>query len=283
MSKVSLNGKIYPADEPVLLASNRGYRYGHGLFETMKVSNGTIMLEAFHFERLFSGLALLEYSLPALFTPANLREQILLLCEKNGCVKLGRVRLSVFPGNGGLYDDGDKLLQYLIECWTLEDTMNQLNENGLVLGVYEHARKSCDVFSQLKSANFLPYAMAAQYARASKLNDSLVLNIHDRIADATIANLFIVGKKRIITPPLREGCVNGVMRRRILESRNELIDIGYSVEELPLEVNDLLDTEEIFLTNAVYGIRWVKDFLGEKYPSTQTTEIYNKVIKTIHP
>ena len=68
MNSICLNGKILPADEPVLMADNRGYRYGDGLFETMKMINGKIILEKYHFERLFSGLKLLKFRIPSLFT-----------------------------------------------------------------------------------------------------------------------------------------------------------------------------------------------------------------------
>ncbi len=66
MNHICFNGRIIKEDEPVLLASNRGYRYGDGLFETMKVMEGKIQLAAYHFERLFSGMKLLEFSVPKL-------------------------------------------------------------------------------------------------------------------------------------------------------------------------------------------------------------------------
>ena len=93
----------------------------------------------------------------------------------------------------------------------------QLNENGLVIDVFPGARKSCDSFSNLKSNNYLPYVMAGLYAKKNKLNDCIVLNSFDRVCDSAIANIFIVEKDKIFTPPLSEGCVAGVMRRWMLE------------------------------------------------------------------
>jgi branched-chain amino acid aminotransferase len=278
MNKICLNGKIFPSDEPVLMATNRGYRYGDGLFETMKVLNLEILLEAFHFERLFSGLSLLKISIPGLFTREKLREQILHLCERNECGTLARVRLSVFRGNGGLYDE-NKGLEYLVECWPLDESVNQLNENGLVLGVYPPARKSCDVFANLKSANFLPYTMAAQFAKENKWNDCLVLNTYERICDATIANLFIIKDGIILTPPLSEGCVNGVMRRRILESGSRGLDLESKVEESALTIEDILNADEVFLTNAINGIRWVRQFMEKTYSNSRTISINNQLVQ----
>lgn len=278
MSYLNFNGKIFPADEPVLMASNRSYRYGDGLFETMKIQESNIALADYHFERLFASLSILKYDIPSLFTPAKLEKEILQLCQRNRCEKLARIRLSVFRGNGGINDD-DKNLQYLIECWPLSSSVDQLNENGLVIDIYPDAKKSTDQFSNIKSANFLPYSMAALYAKEKKLNDWLILNTAGKIADATIANLFIIKENIIKTPSLDQGCVNGVMRRYLLESMS---NSGYSVSETAISIEDVKTADEVFLTNSISGIRWVKQFADVNYSNTKTIEIYNRFIKTIH-
>lgn len=274
---ICLNGKILRAEDPVLLASNRGYRYGDALFETMKVASKNILLETYHFERLFAGLRLLQFEMPKLLTREKLRNEVILLAEKNHCGNLARIRLSVFRGNGGVYDE-ERTPQYLIECWPLNESLNRLNENGLVIDVFPAARKSCDSFSHLKSANYLPYTMAAIYAKANKLNDCLVLNTDGNIADATIANVFLIKEGVVITPGPDQGCVNGVMRRHLLE---KMKDAGYSIQENPVSVSTLEEADEVFLTNAISGIRWVKQFREKVYSNNLTVEIYNRFIKTI--
>jgi len=274
---ICLNGKILRAEDPVLLASNRGYRYGDALFETMKVASKNILLETYHFERLFAGLRLLQFEVPKLLTREKLCKEVLLLAEKNNCGNLARIRLSVFRGNGGVYDE-ERTPQYLIECWPLNESLNRLNENGLVIDVFPAARKSCDSFSHLKSANYLPYTMAAIYAKANKLNDCLVLNTDGNIADATIANVFLIKEGVVITPGPDQGCVNGVMRRHLLE---KMKDAGYSIQENPVSVSTLEEADEVFLTNAISGIRWVKQFREKVYSNNLTVEIYNRFIKTI--
>jgi branched-chain amino acid aminotransferase len=278
MNYINLNGKILPGDKPALLVSNRGYRYGDGLFETIKVINEKILLEPYHFERLFSGLRLLQFEVPKLFTAEKLAGEIPQLCNKNECEKLARVRLSVFRGNGGLYDE-DRTLQYIIECWPLDELVNKLNENGLVIDIFPGARKSCDTFSNLKSANFLPYTMAATYAKENKLNDCLVLNSSGHIADSTIANVFIVKDGAIVTPALSEGCVNGTMRKYLLK---KMMDAGYEIHETCVTVSDIEKADEVFLTNAIKGIRWVKQFRDKSYSNSKAMEIHNRIIKSIY-
>jgi branched-chain amino acid aminotransferase len=274
---ISFNGKISAADQPVLLASNRGYRYGDGLFETLRLENGTILLKDLHFKRLMMGLQLLKFELPKLFSPGKLADEILQLAEKNQVRELGRVRLSVFRGNGGLYD-ADRGLQYLLECWPLPESFNHLNENGLVIDVFQDARKQVDAFSGLKSANFLPYNLAAIYAKEQKLNDCLLLNTQGTIADSTIANLFVVKDDRFISPGPEQGAVDGVMRKYLL---GRLRSEGYTVEEGAVSMEDLVTATEVFLTNAIHGIKWVRQFRGANYSNQRAMEIYSRFIKTI--
>lgn len=277
MSSICLNGKIISAEQPVLLASNRGYRYGDGLFETIKMVNGKMILWEEHFNRLQAGLSLLQFELPGLFSNEKLKHDIEELCRKNNCAQLARIRLSVFRGNGGLYDENDKA-QYLVECWPLHIATQQLNENGLVIDVYPDSRKSCDVFSNLKSANFQAYTMAAQYAIKNKLNDCLVMNTNERMADSTIANLFIIKNGIISTPALTEGCVNGITRNYLLE---QLGEAGYTVKSGTITMKDIELADEVFLTNSITGIRWVGRCGKSQYKNPTIVEIYNRFIRTI--
>ena len=265
------NGRFFADDETILSKDDRSYRYGDGLFETMKIEDGNILLEEYHFERLFSGLETLKYQNPVFFTKQKLSGEVKELCKKNNCEKLARVRVSVSRGSGGLYDFDNKF-SYLIESWPLEQY--GFNENGLMIDIFPDARKSIDKFSNLKSANYLPYVMAAIWAKENKLNDALIQNQYGRICDATIANIFWVKGGNVFTPPLNEGCVAGVMRKRIL-------DLRQNIEEKSLTENDLLNADEVFLTNAINGIRWVKQFRDKIYENKITQKLFSQLTQTI--
>jgi branched-chain amino acid aminotransferase len=121
--------------------------------------------------------------------------------------------------------------------------------------------------------------MAAQYAKEKKLNDCLVNNIKGHIADATIANIFLVKNNLVITPALSEGCVSGVMRRYVV---GEIRKTGFDVREGVVTRSDLETFDEVFLTNAMNGIRWVKQFRNKKYINTQTLRIYKEIIEPFY-
>lgn len=271
------NNKFYPENTAVISSGNRSLRYGDGLFETMKMVNGTIINSLFHFERLFNGLSLLQFEIPKNFTPDFLQKKIHALLAKNNHIKTARVRLMVFRSSGGLFDPENLKPNFIIESWALNE--NQLlNENGLVVDVFPDARKSCDIFSNLKSNNYLPYIMAAFFARKNKLNDCILLNSSDRICDSVIANIFVIKNKKIYTPPLAEGCVAGVMRRWMIE---KFTLQPYMVIEKNLAIDDLLEADEFFLTNSISHFRWVRNFRQKDYSNVITKEIYKSFTQTI--
>ncbi len=271
------NDKFYPADTPVISSANRSLRYGDGLFETMKLINGRIINKEFHFERLFMGLDLLQFELPKNFNEAVLENKIISLIKKNNHSASARIRLMVFRGGGGIFDPENLHPNYIIESWLLPNDMG-LNENGLVVDVFQGARKSCDSFSNLKSNNYLRYVMAGLYAKKNKLNDCILLNSFDRVCDSVIANIFIVKKGKIFTPSLSEGCVAGVMRRWLLE-KFDLKKI--KILETKLSINDILNADELFLTNSIYNLRWVKSFREKNYGNKISKEIYENILQTI--
>ena len=237
-----------------------------------------ILLSDYHFERLISGAGSLRFDLPAFFGAHQLNDQVLSLCKKNGHGRLARVRLVVFRGSGGLYDAADHFPNYIIESWPLPAGGGELNSNGLFIDIFPDGRKSCDLYSNIKTNNFLLYAQAALHAKANGLNDCLVLNSRERIADSTIANLFYCKEHSIFTPPLSEGCVAGVMRRYLLE---RLPGAGFTVEERVTTPGDLEGAEEIFLTNAIRGLSWVQGFRKAKFGHETSRSVYDTLIKTL--
>ena len=266
------NGQLFREGKAVISPDNRSFRYGDGLFETMRVINGNILLKALHFERLLRGMKLLQFDIPEFFTAVQLEEDIVSLCKKNRIEDKAVVRLVVFRNDGGLYDLEDMRPNYIIQGMPLQQyPVAPTGDGGLVIDIYPDASKACNIFSEVKSNNFLLYVMGAMYARQNGLGDCLILNQYGRIADATIANVFWIKNGGIHTPPIEEGCVAGVTRRFLLQ---QLPAAGYTINEQPLTPDDLLSADEVFLTNAVRGIRAVGKCRNRSYSSSLTKEIH---------
>jgi aminodeoxychorismate lyase len=278
MKHFIFNGKLCKENTAIVSSGNRGLRYGDGVFETIKIKDGKLILEDAHFARLWKGMTVLCFDIPKHFTPEKLTADILLLAKKNGHEKAGRARLQIVRGDGGLYDAVNHSPNYIIETWELPEGNGQLNNNGLDLGIYRAAVKSCDILSNLKHNNYLPYIMAALCAKKEKWNDALLLNSHGSICDSTIANVFIIKKEEVFTPALAEGCVAGVMREYIIAA---LKTTAWKVNEATVTVDDLLNADEVFLTNSIYNMRWVKSIDDSSYSNTVIQKIYAAVFSTI--
>ncbi len=278
MAHFIYNGKSYEAGRAVIGPDSRALRYGDGLFETFKSSNGQLLFAADHFDRLWNGLHLMQFNVPALLTPERLEHEIGELLKKNRHTGLARIRLTLFRGDGGLYDVMNHQPGYLVQTWALPENAGQWNSNGLVMGIHTDARKCRDVLSNLKHNNFLPYVLAALQAKKEKWNDAVVLNDAGRVCDSSIANIFIVKNGKVSTVSLEEGCIAGVMRKNIIRL---LADHDIPVYESAITVDELMDADEVFVTNSILNARWVQQVAGKTYTSHFIQKIYSEILSTI--
>ena len=263
------NGRILSENENIIGPTNRGLRYGDGLFETIKFKNGEIILASQHFERLWAGMETLGFTIPTHFIAEKLTAEIKSLIKKNK-LNEARVRLTIIRSDGGIYDPKNNNPNYIIEAIKLNEDNGALNINGLHICIYEDAKKSIDAFSNLKTNNYLPYFMGAKFAKKQHCNDALILNSNGNICDSTIANLFLIKDKVIYTPPLTEGCIAGVMRSWLI---NSLSVLNYKVEAISVSKNLLLESDEVFLSNSIYNIRWILSLENRNYKNIEIQKI----------
>ncbi len=276
MHFINYNGKLVESQTAIIGADNRGLRFGDGLFETIKYKNDELILIDEHLARLWKGMQAMKFEIPKLLTPEHLQQQILQLISKNK-QPAARVRLTILRGNGGLYDAVNHTPNYIIQSWQLPESNGTLNENGLQLCIYPDAKKMADSFSNLKHNNYLPYLMGALFAKERHCNDAVILNNHDRLCDSTIANIFIIKDGNIFTPSLSEGCVAGVIRKFIIMHANSA---GFAITEKAITIEELLDADEVFLSNAIYNIRWVAAIDNKTYTNTIISKIFVSLQKT---
>lgn len=276
MRYINHNGKFLPEGTTVLTADSRAFRYGDGLFETIKYKNGEFILLQHHLMRLWQGLDLLQFEKPRLFTKQLLRDELEALVTKNKD-EVARIRMTVFRGNGGLYDPENMHPNYVLQSIPLAGASGVLNSNGLDVALYKEAFKSCDAFSNIKHNNYLPYVMGALFAKKTKCNDALIFNQHMRVCDSTIANIFIIKNGELFTPPLTEGCVAGIMRKFLIE---QLPILGFPVNTVELTEEMLLTADEAFLSNSIHNIRWIASIGKQRYTNALTSQICEALTRT---
>lgn len=257
MSKqyINLDGQLIESEQACLKANNRAFHYGDGLFESIRKINQHIPLLQLHLQRLHIGMAALEIKAPVEWTLDFWKEQIAKVADK---WSNARIRITVFRSEGGLYTPSHNEARFLIEAEKLEEEKLSWNKDGLSVAICNIAQiHAGSLLSNLKTCNALPYVLGSIFARKHQLGDSLLLNQHERLVESSTSNLFLVRDGVVFTPPLMEGCVDGVFRKFLLR---EMPKVGWNIQERPIRPADLRQADEVFLSNAVRGIRWVKLF-----------------------
>ena len=259
---IILNNKLLRTDEVHIDCCNRSFLYGDGLFETIRCTGTKPLFFDLHWKRLSEGMSLLKMEADKEFTLPLVQHAIEKLLNKSRIYKSARVRLTVFRNPGGFYTPDDNRISWLIQSSTLEDEQFELNTKGLTVDIYDEIRKSADRFSNLKTNNALLFVMAGIWRKQQGLDECFILNQYGRIAETISSNVFIVKENKITTPPLGEGCIAGTMRQTVMQLA---VGAGYIMEEKGILEKNLLEADEIFITNAIQGIRWVGAYRDRRY------------------
>lgn len=271
------NGEIISSSTPVLSADNRAFRFGDGLFESMKCSNGKILFYKKHLERIHAGLNLLKIKAPAIIVRRELEEVSSLLCRKNN-IEHAKIRLQIYRGDGGIYTPDKNDSAYVLDCGPLESRNFGLNKRGLELGIFKDIPKPMNRLSNFKTCNSLVSVLASVYSKEKGLDDSLLMNRDGNYIESSNSNLFVIINDKILTPPLTDGCVDGIMRNTVIQllSKNKI-----PCSETSISKEMLLKADEIFLTNAVRGIRWVKSLGKKTYKKNTSVKLTIELNKLI--
>ncbi|MEO5572595.1 MAG: aminotransferase class IV [Bacteroidia bacterium] len=274
-SFTNFNEKIIAADTPLFKVTNRAFCYGDALFETMRWHDKKILFIEDHLDRLLNGMRFLKMKIPEKFSSTYFQKQISDLVKKNKVIGDARIRLQVYRNEGGYYTPENNLPGFVIVAEKIKKYTNRLSKKGLSVGIYSEIQKSKSRVSNFKTSNSLTYVLAGIFANENNFDDCLILNTDGNIAEAVSSNIFIIKNKIIITPPVIECGVNGVMRKNILRIC-EKKKTGYS--EKPLQMADIFNADEIFLTNVIEGIRWVKKFGAQKYANDATEKLWKMAL-----
>ena len=259
------NGVLVSTDGYSIRAGNRGHLYGDGLFETIRVLKGHPINLENHLNRLIEGMKVLKLNYPVEFNVPFFEREILTLLTKNEIVESARIRLSIDRKAGGNYLPTSNHIDYLIEVEPLLENHFVLNAKGLSVGLYEQMKKQVNILSPYKTKNCLIYIMGKLKAKEKGLDDLLILNDKLGIIESTSSNLFIVSNGVLYTPGIDLGCLGGTMRMQII---NLAIKHNIKVYECNISPQNLLAADELFLTNAIKGIVWVKSFRTKEYGNT---------------
>lgn len=256
------NGQI--ADNfNISIANNRAFLYGDAVFETIKVSNGKILFLEDHYFRLMASMRILRMEIPMEYTMEFFEMNILKLIENFEKSEAYRIRITVFREGEGFYLPLQKNVSFLVSIATVDEAKFSIKSTDYEVELFKDAAISTQLLSTIKSTNRMVQITASIFAKENGYNNCLILNTDKNVAEAIDSNLFMVQGNVITTPPLQDGCVNGILRKeliRLLQKQTE-----FTFEERSISAFELQKADELFLTNTIKGIQPITKYRKKTY------------------
>ena len=271
---INFNGEIQDSDLQ-LTVSNRSFLYGDGVFETLKVINNKILFFEDHYFRLMASMRIVRMEIPMSFTMEYLEKQILKLVEKLAIHDSARVRFTVFRNEGGFYLPTDNSISFVIQATKLDNIKYEILKTQFEVDLYKDFIVPKQLLSTLKTANKITHVTASIFAKENQLDSALLINENKNVIEATNGNLFMLMGNSLITPPISEGCLNGIMRKQIIALAKQLDSI--EVFERAISPFDLQKADELFITNVVIGIQPITKYRKKEFEVRLTNQLLDKL------
>lgn len=256
------------------LSENRGFLFGDAVFETLKIVDNRVLFLEDHYFRLMSSMRILRMEIPMTFTMEFLEEQILELVQANAFEDSARVRQTVFRNSGGFYLPETNEVSYLIQSTALDSKEYILNTNRYEVDLFKDFYITKQLLSSIKSTNKAVQITGSIFAKENDLQNCILLNDSKNAIETLNGNLFMLKDGKLITPPVSEGCLNGIMRKQVLTIAKTM-DVEV-VEEI-ISPFDLQKADELFVTNVITGVQPITKYRKKDFTATFAASLINQL------
>ncbi|SNR16451.1 aminotransferase class IV [Tenacibaculum jejuense] len=267
---INHNGNLIDTSEFQLTVENRAFKFGDGIFETIKILNGKVVFFEDHYFRLMASMRMLRMKIPMNFTLEFLEGEIKKVAENFSETNL-RARLTVYRKDGGLYTPKTNEIDYVIDVKPVTAEI----KDKYVLDLYKDFYNYSGMLSTVKTINRMLNTIAAVFAEENDLDNCVLLNERKGVAEVTNGNIFIIKGSTIKTPALTEGCIKGIVRKKVIQLLEEHKD--YTIEETSISPFEIQKADEVFITNAIVGVQPVTNYRKKEFK----TEISEKISKSL--
>ena len=259
---INFNGTLVSPDTN-LLTQNRAFLYGDAVFETVKIVNDKILFLEDHYFRLMSSMRVIRMEIPMNFTMEYLEEQILNLVKGKNLENSSRARITVYRNDGGYYLPQNNSISFLINVEPLENILYYIDKAEYKVDLYTDFYIAKQLLSSIKTTNRLINITASIYANENDLDNCILLNDSKNVIEALQGNIFMLNGNKLITPPVSEGCLNGIMRKQIIGLARTIENI--EVVEETISPFDLQKADELFITNVIKGIQPITRYRKKEF------------------
>ena len=257
------------------LSQNRGFLYGDAVFETVKIVNSKILFLEDHYFRLMASMRILRMEIPMDFTMEFFEEQVLTTVTNNGFAQSSRARITVYRNDGGFYLPTTNTISFLIHASPLDNKDYLLESRPCEVDLYKDFYISKQLLSTLKTTNKVLHVTASIYADENDLDNCILLNESKNVVEVLQGNIFMVQGNRLITPPVSEGCCNGILRKQLLVLAKKIE--GLEVIEEVISPFDLQKADELFYTNVIKGIQSITKYRKKDFTNVLANQLVEKL------
>lgn len=273
---ININGRLVAEEEANISINNRGLYYGDAVFETIRVIHGKIIFWEDHYFRFMASMRIMRMEIPSSFSPEFLEEEILQVVKANNLEKSpARVRMTVYRKEGGFYTPSTLDVDYLITAEELSNAFYLLPEDEYEVELFKDHYINSGLLSTIKTNNKAVNVLGSIFARENDFKNCFLLNENKSIVEALNANIFVVKDRKIKTPPLTDGALNGIIRKQLLAIVKTMADL--EIEETSISPFELQKADEIFLTNVIAGIQPVTKYRKKRYVTEVAREVLAKL------
>ncbi|MCK0157104.1 aminotransferase class IV [Cellulophaga sp. F20128] len=273
---VNFNGSFLENNTQFLDQDNRGLRYGDSLFESIRVVHDKIYFWEDHYLRLMASMRILRMEIPMNFTMEYLEAQILETIAANNLQNNPvRIRLTVFRNSGGLYLPATNDISFIIETKVLEAPFYTHADTAYEVELFKDHYVNEGMLSTLKSNNKVIHVLGSIYASENGYQNCLLLNNSKQVIEALNGNLFLVKGTVIKTPHLKNGCLNGIIRKKLIAILEKLEN--YTLEIGPISPFELQKADELFITNAITGIQSISKYRKKEFSNEVAKDLLGKL------
>ena len=258
-------------DQTNLSFSNRAFLYGDSVFETIKVVKNKVLFWEEHYLRLMSSMRILKIEIPNEFTPDYLENQIKKTNSSISETFSGRVRLTVFREGEGLYLPKSNQAIFVINSFQNESILFETKFKIYKVDIYKDYLIQSNLLSNLKTSNRLINVIGSIYAQENGLDNCILLNENKLVTEFLNGNIFLVSDNVIKTPPINSGCLNGVMRNKIIELINKIP--LFEIFEKDFSAYEIISSQEVWVSNSISGIIPVSQYRNKQFGSSVAKKV----------
>ncbi|MDF4223133.1 aminotransferase class IV [Maribacter sp. M208] len=271
----NFNGSLLDDDTSFLNEKNRGLQLGDAVFEELRVLNGDIIFLEDHYLRLMSSMRILRMDIPMNFTMEFMEQEILKSISEGELKEAKQIKFTVFRNSSNDFSISDNSISYFITHKTLADPFFILNAQAYEVELYKDFYKNSSMLSNLDTNNKIVNVVGAVYAQENDYQDCLLLNERKQVIESLNGNLFVVKGNQIKTAPVTDGCVNGILRKKLIDIVSKLNDFEFLEESIsPFE---LQKADELFIVNNIVGIISVTKYRKKDFVNVTAKNLIGKL------